>query len=408
MTGLTMRRYDHERDLDAVQRIWREVGWIDSSEAQAGAVATLFSIGKAWVNTVDDVAECAVHVTPGSFRWGNTDLPLQAVTAVTTSHIVRKRGAATNLVAEALADGAESGMAVAALGIFDQGYYDRFGFGTCDYEHVHEFDPSALTVPIPARLPVRLSRDDAGAFHDLMVRRHRGHGSVVLDPPQNIEAELAWSEKFFGLGFRAGDGRLTHALLGEMDGEHGPYKVNWMAYEEPAQVLELLGVIRSLEDQVNLVKMLEPAELQLQDLLHRPIRHRNSYVLAGDKVNAHSGLACYQVRALDLPACVAAVEWEAEPVEFTAEVSDPLAGLGGRWPGVGGTWRVHLGEKSWAEPTAAVPELTATVNAFTRMWIGARPATGLALTGDVTGPPDLLTRIDRVLRLPPARVGWSF
>ena len=38
----------------------------------------------------------------------------------------------------------------------------------------------------------------------------------------------------------------------------------------PAQFIELMGVLRSLGDQVHLVKLLEPAGIQLQDLLAKP------------------------------------------------------------------------------------------------------------------------------------------
>ena len=50
------------------------------------------------------------------------------------------------------------------------------------------------------------------------------------------------------------------------------------------------------------------------------------------------------------------------------------------------------------QPTPTRPTLTATVNAFTRLWLGVRPATGLAVTDDLSGPPELLQQLDQLAR----------
>ena len=48
------------------------------------------------------------------------------------------------------------------------------------------------------------------------------------------------------------------------------------------------------------------------------------------------------------------------------------------------------------------------MNAFSRLWLGTRPATGLAFTDDLRGPQDLLERLDRVVRLPKPHMGWEY
>ncbi|HAS10694.1 MAG TPA: hypothetical protein DCS55_09300, partial [Acidimicrobiaceae bacterium] len=182
---------------------------------------------------------------------------------------------ASALLVEALGEAVEEGAAVASLGFFEQGFYDRFGFGTGTYEHRLTFDPTSLTVPVPRRPPVRLGRDDMPELHALMTRRHRGHGSVVVDPPDWFDLEWAWTEKPFALGFRESGGRLTHALFGSMKDEHGPWEISVLAHEEPTQVLELLGLVRALGDQVNAVTIAdEPPGVQLQDLIREPVRQR--------------------------------------------------------------------------------------------------------------------------------------
>ena len=409
-----MRAYDHDRDFDALTRIWEEVGWIDrDDEGDAAGLRAFARTGHGLVADVDGSAECFVHRTKGSFRYVRTDLPLCAVTAVTTSHVARKQGLATGLVARLLAEGSDSGAAVAALGAFEQGYYDRFGFGSGPYEHSITVDPASLAVPVPERPPVRVGVDDAADLHALLARRHRSHGGLVLDEPGQFEAELRWLDDPFGLGFRdPGDGRLTHALAGSTKDEHGPYVIRWLAYETPEQLLELLGVVRSLGDQVRYVRFdFEPAEIQLQDLVNAPVRQQVAAELAGHAIVPHAARAWWQLRIMDLAACVAAVRWVGEPVVLGLALHDPLPERAQGWPGIGGEWTLRLAEESSATtgaPPAGTPVLSASVNALSRLWAGVRPATSLALTDDLAGPPELLRALDDVFCLPPPRPGWSF
>ena len=56
----------------------------------------------------------------------------------------------------------------------------------------------------------------------------------------------------------------------------------------------------------------------------------------------------------------------------------------------------------------SLPILAASVNAFTRLWLGVGPATGLAITDDLSGPDDLLNQLDEILRLPQPKPDWDF
>jgi len=71
---------------------------------------------------------------------------------------------------------------------------------------------------------------------------------------------------------------------------------------------------------------------------------------------------------------------------------------------------VTLGPSSGAErgTDASLPTLTATVNALTRLWLGVRPATGLAVTDDLSGPLDLLQALDRAICLPEPKPDWDY
>ncbi len=407
------RPYERDRDLDAVTRIWREVGWIDPDEEdEARGLRDFLDVETTLVADIAGEAECAVSRSSGVIRHLADDVPLCVIAAVTTSHVGRRQGLASALMAESLAAAVADGAAVAALGMFDQGFYDRFGFGTGSYEHRMTFDPTTMTVPVPQRPPVRLTADDADEMHALLVRRHRGHGSVVLDQPLTVASEFRWTDKPVALGYRDPDGRLTCYLLGAAKGEYGPYEIEWLVYETPQDLLALLGLIRGLGDQVNLMTIFaEPPEVQLQDLLRTPMRQRRAVGLAGGSIVTHDAVAEQQFRILDLRACIGATHLVAPPVAFGLRLTDPLASLGGApWQGIGGDYTVHLGASSTLAEglDPSLPVLDASVNAFSRLWMGVRPASGLALTDALAGPASLLDDLDTALRLPPPFAGWVF
>ncbi|RMH80732.1 MAG: GNAT family N-acetyltransferase [Actinomyces sp.] len=420
----TLQPYSPSR-LAEVVTIWHECGWIDAhDDGHRSALETFCGVGRSEVALVDGRAEAHVHRTPGTIRHLDTDLPFCAITAVATSRVGRRRGLASTLTALALARGADEGGVVAGLGIFEQGFYDRLGFGSGPYEHRLTFDPSALRLPDrPVRHPVRLGPDDHEAMHAALVGRARRHGAVTLGPAALVRAELGFLENLWALGLPDDAGRLSAFVAGRAKGERGPYTVDWIAYRDGDELLDLLHLLRSLGDQVNTVEMIEPPEVQLQDLLDRPLRR---YDLSEGR--SQRALAWWQIRVLDVPAAVAAVDWEGTPVRFVADITDPVTHHLGRaadlldasappprWHGVAGRYRVELGRASSAQlladtasPPSGLPVLTASVGAFSRLLFGVRPASTLAVCDDLTAPPDLLARLDRALALSTPHPGWDF
>lgn len=408
MSGGTVRPYDRERDLPAVERIWREIGWTTSAE-QVAHVGTFYDAGRALVQELNGTAESTSHIARGSIRHLDHDLVLSAVTAVNTSYVARKQGAARRLLARMLAEEAAHGAHVAALGIFDQGFYDQLGFGTASYDHRFAFDPTILDLDRRPRPPVRLTADDWADVHASMMSRLRSHGGVCIDEPLLVKAELAWQENPFGLGYRDAAGELTHFVYGEAKGEHGPYHVNWMAYRDVEQLLELLALLKSLGDQVHEVVLLEPPHVQFQDLLRQPFREARR--IAGKA--HHRSFAWWQLRILDLERCIDAAHFAGEEVRFNLDLRDPVVGhlpddVG--WPGVAGRFVVTLGAASDVEEGTAdgLPTLRTRVGPFSRLLFGVREASALAATSHLHGEPELLARLDRTVRTPDLRAGWDF
>jgi hypothetical protein len=412
---MEFRPYDEARDREAAHRIWRETGWIEPGNKMHDEAMDLYlGAGRALIADVGGEAECLALTCPGRIRFLADDLPFSCVTAVTTSRIARKLGLAKKLTAAAVATDAAEGALVAGLGMFEQGYYDKLGFGTGGYEHWLFFDPARFHVWAMGGPPRRLPADDWEAAHGARVGRARGHGGCNLTPPQITRAEMLGSKNGFGLGYGDGPGgELSHYLwCGAAPADEGPYKVNWLVYRTRDKLLELMALLKNLGDQVRLVRMREPAGVQLQDLIDRPFQLKT---LTEKSKFEHkiSAVAYWQMRILDLPACLARTHLATEEIRFNLNLSDPIEEAleeGAPWRGVAGEYVVTFGPSSGGEPGAdpALPTLNASVGAFTRMWLGVRPATGLAVTDDVSGPPDLLEKLDEALRLADPRPDWDF
>jgi len=407
------RPYDPSRDQAAVNRMWQEVGWI-SSKDPADIPERQILAGAGLVAEVGGEAECLVIRASGDLAFLDERLPFACITGVTTSRVARKLSLAGRLTAASIAAAAEGGAAVCGLGMFEQGFYNRLGFGTGSYEVTFSFDPSTMLLDAPFRVPLRLGTDDLERIHRCRLQRRRAHGSCSLTPSTATLTAMHWSDNPFGLGYADGaEGELSHFVwLGAERGENGPYNVAFMAYQTDEQLRELLGLLKALGDQVFLVHITEPPGIQLQDFMAQP--NRRKAVSEGGKfaVRQHCH-AWWQMRMCDLPACLAKTHLPGPAIRFNLKLTDPVVkylDAAESWQGIGGEYVVTLGPQSEAHcgSETALPTLEASVGAFTRLWLGVRPATGLAFTDQLSGPPELLTQLDNILRLPSPQPDWHF
>jgi hypothetical protein len=410
---MDFRNYDPKKDKKAVQRIWRETGWIGDEKKEKKMLNIFIQGGRTLVAELNREPECLVASMPGVIRYLDEDLPFSGVTAVTTSRVVRKHGLAKRLTAQLIAADAAEGATVCGLGMFEQGFYNQLGFGTGSYEHWISFDPAQLKVKREARIPRRLTEKDWEMIHAALLARQRGHGAVNLHPPEYTRAELGWTTNGFGLGYNDGpNDELTHFIWCRAKGEHGPYSVGAMAYQNWDQFLELMALLKNLDNQVRQVWIREPANIQFQDLLVQPFRHRQ--LTEKSKYENKAGAEAYwQLRICDLVACLAQTHLLGDEVHFNLKLRDPIKKHlpdDAPWRGVAGDYVVTLGASSGAEPgtDSTLTTLTTSVGAFTRMWMGVRPATGLSATDDLSGPSELLDDLDRLLRLPKPKLDWDF
>jgi len=406
------RDYDPTKDKEAVRRIWREAGWLPPGKDDL--MDPVLEWGHALVAEVNCEPECVVTSTLGTMRYLDEEIPLAEYTSVATSRIGRRQGLAQRVLARTVAADHADGALLARVCVFDQGFYDQVGFGAGGYEHSVEFDPAALKVSVRSRVPRRLTKDDSALMHASRLARRRGHGAVNYPHVGLTEAEVRWGDNKFGLGYcDEASGELTHHIwCNTRHVERGPYSVTWMAYRTDEQFLELLALLKSLSDQVPLVEMREPQGIQLQDLLDRPFR-RQQVTEKSKFENRISAYAYWQVRMLDVPGCLALTHLRSAKTRFNLSLTDPIERLldsDAKLRGVAGNYIVTLGPSSGAAAghDPALPTLSASVNAFTRMWLSVRPATGLAATDVLTGPAALLDELDWALRLPEPKPDWDF
>jgi len=401
-----------DTDKQAVMRIWREIGWME--HANEDSIAALLDSVDGLVAEIKGEPEALAFRSPGTVRHLDRELGFTGIMAVGTSHVARKQGLAARLTARSVAGAAAEGAHVAGLGIFDQGFYDRLGFGTGGYEHRASLDPSSLQVDHARRSPSRLSQENWKEMHEARFRRRLGHGSVCFERPEVTRETVLCGKNGFGLGYYDGPSKaLSHFIWVHPDGtENGPYWVSLMIYDTREQFLELMGLLRNLGDQVYLVRMREPRDAQLQDLVREPFRLYRTR--EGAKFSTGiAAFAPWQVRVCDLAGCLSATKLSHEPVRFNLTLDDPIGKFldeDSPWQGIGGQYVVTLGPESSAETGYAsdLPALEASVGAFTRLWLGVRPASSLAMTDQLRGPEALLAQLDRVLCLPEPKPDWDF
>ncbi|NQV15622.1 GNAT family N-acetyltransferase [bacterium] len=407
-----IREYDPQKDNKAVCRIWREVNWIEE-DGQEKYLDIFLSEGRGLVAEYEGSAECHVSSKSGVLRYLKEDLKLSIVSSVTTSRTARKQGLAKKLTAKLIAADAEAGALVSTLGIFEQGFYNLFGYGTGPYEHWLTFDPADIINKQKVRPPKRLTKDDWQIIHTSMLNRHRRHGAVSILPACFVQSDIAWSKDGFGLGYTDGEqGELTHFFWATNKGEYGPTTIHFMAYQNMQQFNELMAVIKTLGDQIRLLKMREPAGIQIQDLIRNPFRKR----IVSEKSkfeHLNRGTAYWQMRICDLAACIAATHLNSKQIKFNLELSDPIEDLldtDSKWRGCSGKYTITLGPESYAKQgyEEGLALLSTDIGAFTRLWMGVRPASGLSATENFVGPTDLLEELDEVLCLPDPHPDWDY
>lgn len=406
-----IRPYVEKKDRSNAQRIWKECGWMTDEKKDKESADAIFRSGRALVFDLNGSAESMVTSTPSRLHYAGTVLDHAAITSVTTSRIARNLGAASTTLAVMLAEEAESGFATSGLGIFEQGFYDRLGYGTGSYEHWISFDPAWLKeLPVPG-VPERFDVKSYKAIHQARLRRKKSHGTVDILPPEVTQAEMLALKNTFCLGYKKRN-IITHCVVMYCtEVEEGPYRVLCMAYQNYHQFRELLALIKGLSDQVRQVRMREPGEIQMQDFLDRPFQLQ-MVSQKGDFEASVRSVAYWQLRILDLKKCVSAMKCR-ESLRFNLVIEDPVVRFlqkESNWKGCGGKYTVTFGPRSSVKRgfSDGLETLTASIGDFSRYWLGAQTPAALNVTGLFEGSPQLLEKLDAAVALPLPAPDWDY
>ncbi len=407
-----LRHIDPEKDREAILRIWKEIGWLDKGKEDIFDIL-LGSEGSNYVAEIHGTPECHVTTIKGDLHYIEKKLPLSVVASVLTSTVARRQGLAAKLTAKAIAEAVSDGAYLSALGIFDQGFYNQLGYGTGSYENWVFFDPASLIAEKLVKAPTRITKDDWKKVHRSRLNRMKHHGMVDLNHETDTRLEMIWPTNSFGLGYYDDDGELTHHIFFRADNLHdSKYIVQWMTYQNREQFMELISVMKSLSDQINMIVMKEPPGIHFQDMLRRPFRHRR--ITKDSKYeNKMTSSAYWQMRILDLESCIEAFSCPGPTLRFNLSLRDPIEKLmekNAPWKGLSGDHTVSLGVESGISHVKrrGLPVLKASINAFTRMWLGVRNASSLAMTDEFHAPPSLLKELDYAIRLPIPHPDWDF
>lgn len=416
---MKIRRFDLKDDFKEVVNLWHEIGWLKSNDpADNPGLKYLLDSSDVWVYEENNKIEASSLGVPGEINYLKDKLPFHGLSGVVVSPVVRKKGLASRLVSKSLIEGYNKGYAVSGLLMFEQGYYNHLGYGTGSYDHQFTFDPSHLNVKKKPRTPERITKDDWQKVHKSLLNRKSNHGAVSLLPAYITRDKMAWSsDETYGLGYYNEAGEITHMLWIRKEGDYsgpfanGPLVVEFMTYQNYEQFLELLAILKNLGDQIYAVKINEPAKIQLQDYFNYP---RKQYNQSGSKYGYESkAFAGWQIRILNLEKCIRATNLKCSSIKFNLELYDPIEDYldSNEWGGLSGNYQLKLGGSSSIKKgkNSELPTLKATVNSFSRMWLGVLAPSVLAIRDGVSGPEQLIESLDYLFGyLPKPKMEWSF
>ena len=412
---MKLRNFEFDKDFAQVFRIWQEVGWLSDEKRNEEALKYFVKAGQGKVAIINNNVEGYVNSTPGYYQYLDQELDLQAVTAVTISRVARKQSIASKATAKIIAEAAEEGVHISALGMFEQGFYNKLGYGTGSYEHFISFDPAHLNIKGEAPIPERIKVEDYQEVHQAKLNRKKRHGYCTLLPPEITRGEMLFGQKEpFGLGYRDKNGNINHHIWVYPNEElHGPYFIRWMTFNNTEEFFELMNLIKNLGDQVHLIKLWQPAGIQFQNLIKKP--YKDSQVTEKSKYQViNKANAYWQVRILNLKGCINRTSLPGDNIEFNLKLYDPIEKYldeSTAWQGLSGKYTVKLGSTSDIKDgfTDQLPTLETDINTFSRMWVGAVRPSLLPYTNYFKAPEELIEALDKLfIFLPKPKIDWDF
>ena len=98
---MKIRKYNQEKDKEAVLRVFKEVGWV-RSEKDEKALNVFMNGCETIVAEIRGEAEAVVQSTPGRISYLGEELDISVIIAVVVSRVARKMKLASKATAQAV------------------------------------------------------------------------------------------------------------------------------------------------------------------------------------------------------------------------------------------------------------------------------------------------------------------
>lgn len=333
-----------------------------------------------WVATL--ATEPRVLTVPGPDA-GTTDLPADALTAVTVAATHRRRGVLTRMIGASLAAAKERGDALSMLLAAEWPIYGRFGYAPATRTARYTYFPRAVTAKVaPSGPAVRLrqvGREEAGRIGERLFDAARRARAGQVDRPHDWWANLHGLDGYLPprgrqpvYVVREGpdgvDGLVAWHVTRDFDlnGDMGAIEVDELISLGPDAYRDLWSYLSGVDAIGEIVLPNRPVDEPVRWLLADGRALRETY--AGDHV---------WLRLLDVPAALSA-RCYAVPGRLRLEVVDDGAGY------ANGSFDLDGGpDGARCAVTSAGADLRLSHRALASAYLGGHRLRELAITGDV-------------------------
>ncbi|MGH9242815.1 MAG: GNAT family N-acetyltransferase [Acidimicrobiales bacterium] len=346
--------------------------------------------------------------TAGAFTFdltlpGLTTIPVAGVTWVTVLPTHRRRGLLRQLMDRQLDDFAARNEPVAVLEASESTIYGRFGYGIATQAAKVEIRKESTSLAIPSRAGGRIRLLDPDDAHKVLPGVYDAHRRSL---PGALTRNERWWESYFTDPEKLRDGysvrydAVHENDAGEADG-YAAYRISWNtpAADTLGSTLRLLS-LHSADPEVDaaLFEYLLNVDLVGQIESHvRPVDDPLRWRLVDIRRYRMSDVRDWLwVRLLDIPAALGARRYGLEG-RLTLEVRDPFR------PANDGVYRLDGGPggATCTRVAGDDADIRLPVDALGAVYLGGVSFSTLAVSGRLTGSPEVLARADAMFRSTP-------
>ncbi len=335
----------------------------------------------------------SLHSIPFTTWVAGARLAMQGLASVTVAHEARRKGYASELVAESMRRARAAGTPLSALYPFRHGFYADLGYALAVDHKAWTFAPGDLP-HYPERALVRRATNDDLAAIDACYLRVARRSSLMVE-----RGTEDWLRRHFDLGKRfavvfddrsAVRGYFIYQYKEYADERHTRLQITEIVYEDPEALRGLLGHIAALRDQFLLAECVTASGERLDLRLRNP-RARGAVKGAIDKLYGPRVLYGAMARILDVERALGSrVRLPNATGAVRLSVDDE------QLPANRGPWDLSLGGKALSVSPASgdAADVRTDVATLTQLALGYVTATEARDAGLLAAEPDAAAFLD--------------